>query len=178
MQLRPRHGHASDYTPSELAEMLVDPYDDSPKCKLPSTCISGHFLKLNIPRTRRFTRYEGHHRGRLWGHPPSRLGEPVVTLQAHRVSYETRRPRLYVTSCSFISNLAIAGRTGAKVASKRPVLRLTAAVRYLATAPTPTFSRYLHFPTRGVVFLLAVFWTFVLGKRPLKLRPHSHSHPY
>jgi hypothetical protein len=57
-------------------------------------------------------------------------------------------------------------RTGAKVASKRPILRLTAAVRYLATAPTPTFSRYLHFPTRGVVFLLAVFWTFVLGEPP------------
>jgi hypothetical protein len=57
-------------------------------------------------------------------------------------------------------------RTGAKVASKRPILRLTAAVRYLATAPTPTFSRYLHFPTRGVIFLLAVFWTFVLGEPP------------
>lgn len=33
MQLYPRHGHSSDYTASELAEMLVDPYDEAPKCK-------------------------------------------------------------------------------------------------------------------------------------------------
>lgn len=86
MQLRPRHGHSGDFTPSELAEMLVDPYDDAPKCEQPSSCISGHFLKLNIPRTCWFARYEGHHRGRLRSHPPSRLGQPVVPLQAHRVS--------------------------------------------------------------------------------------------
>jgi hypothetical protein len=92
MQLRPRHGHAGDFTPSELAEMLVDPYDDSPKCKHPSSCISGHPFKLNTSRACWFARYEGHHRGRLWGHPPSRLGEPVVPLQADRVSTNRRSP--------------------------------------------------------------------------------------
>lgn len=86
MQLQPRHGHSGDFTPSELAEMLVDPYDDSPKCEHPSSCISGHPFKLNTSRACWFARYEGHHRGRLWGHPPSRLGEPVVPLQADRVS--------------------------------------------------------------------------------------------
>lgn len=104
MQLRPRHGHSGDFTPSELAEMLVDPYDDAPKCELPSSYISGHFFKLNIRVPVGFARHEGHHRGRLRGYPPSRLGQPVVPLQAHRVSCKQGNPgytspRAHTRSC-------------------------------------------------------------------------------
>ena len=53
---------------------------------------------------------------------------------------------------------------GKRIAGNRKVMRLTAAIRYVGTAPTPSIGRYMHFPTRGVVFLIAVFWTFVLGQ--------------
>lgn len=52
---------------------------------------------------------------------------------------------------------------GARVASTKYSRRKTAAVRYVATMQ-PRSNGFIHFPTVGVITLLAAFWLLIAGE--------------
>lgn len=134
LALLPRHD-TSSFTPAEMAEMLRDPYEKTPKCQ------SGLRLPMAGPRE---------------------LTNPTAPTDAKAAVGALCG---IVAFFGLLRCLSIVMRTRVMqpVRRSRQYRRLVAFFRYIETSQ-PRAIGWCRFPTKGVILLIGLFYLFIVGE--------------